>query len=206
MCRPWNIAMRDYQESVTTGQTDTWRDRQSDPNVPICFAGAQKLYSVPPTSLNVTLKGIKQLYCIVQTECWGIACIVTFLTTEINWHHKAPMISNARPMGSSNGRQLSYQWNKAEYSRLRNVLVMVQSSTGSREVSISEFNVTTRTVVSLVNLSLMARGTTTPYATSAENSGEVSMMNVHCPVALGYQKRSTVWFLLRDWVKENTSS
>ena len=36
MCRLRNIAMRDYQESVTTGQTDAG---QSDPDVPLCFAG-----------------------------------------------------------------------------------------------------------------------------------------------------------------------
>ena len=35
MCRLRNIAMRDYQESVTTRQTDG----QSDPYVPLCFAG-----------------------------------------------------------------------------------------------------------------------------------------------------------------------
>ena len=39
MCRLRNIAMRDYQESVTTGQTDA---RQSDPYVPLCFAGNTK--------------------------------------------------------------------------------------------------------------------------------------------------------------------
>ena len=39
MCRLRNIAMRDYQESVTSGQTDRWKDaRQSDPYVPLCFA------------------------------------------------------------------------------------------------------------------------------------------------------------------------
>ena len=36
MCHLQNIAMRDYKESVTTGQTDA---RQSDPYVPLCFAG-----------------------------------------------------------------------------------------------------------------------------------------------------------------------
>ena len=44
MCRLRNIAMRDYQESVTTGQTDAG---QNDPYVPICFAGDSKItYSV----------------------------------------------------------------------------------------------------------------------------------------------------------------
>ena len=43
MCCLRNIAMRDYQESVTTGQTDRQTDGQadagqSDPYVPLCFA------------------------------------------------------------------------------------------------------------------------------------------------------------------------
>ena len=37
VCHLRNIAMRDCQESVTSGQTDA---RQSDPYVPLCFAGA----------------------------------------------------------------------------------------------------------------------------------------------------------------------
>ena len=44
MCRLQNIAMCDqekcdYQLIVTTGQTDGW---QSDPYVPLCFAGDTK--------------------------------------------------------------------------------------------------------------------------------------------------------------------
>ena len=42
MCRLQNIhvAMRDYQESVTTGQTHRRTDAgQIDPYVPLCFAG-----------------------------------------------------------------------------------------------------------------------------------------------------------------------
>ena len=39
MCRLQNTDMRDYQ-SVTTGQTDAQTDAgQSDPYVPLCFAG-----------------------------------------------------------------------------------------------------------------------------------------------------------------------
>ena len=41
MCRLRNIAMRDYQDSVTTGQTHTHTQTdagQSDPYVPLCFA------------------------------------------------------------------------------------------------------------------------------------------------------------------------
>ena len=52
MCRLRNIAMRDYQESVTIGQTHRRTDRhthtqtdagQSDPYVPLCFAGDTKI-------------------------------------------------------------------------------------------------------------------------------------------------------------------
>ena len=48
MCRLQNKAMPDYQESVTTGQTHTRRDGQtdagqSDPYVPLCFAGDTKI-------------------------------------------------------------------------------------------------------------------------------------------------------------------
>ena len=39
MCRLRNIAMHDYQDSVSTGQTDAG---QSDPYVPLCFAGDTK--------------------------------------------------------------------------------------------------------------------------------------------------------------------
>ena len=49
MCRLRNIAMRDYQKSVTTkkgvtdGRTDGQTDAgQSDPHVPLCFAGGTK--------------------------------------------------------------------------------------------------------------------------------------------------------------------
>ena len=43
MCRLQNIAMQDYQKSVTTGQTDA---RQSDPYVPLCFAGDTKINQI----------------------------------------------------------------------------------------------------------------------------------------------------------------
>ena len=46
MCRLRNIAMRDYQESVTIGQTHTHTQTdagQSDPYVPLCFAGDTKM-------------------------------------------------------------------------------------------------------------------------------------------------------------------
>ena len=48
MCRLRNIAMHDYQESVTTGQTDGQTDRQTDAGqsnayLPLCFAGDTKM-------------------------------------------------------------------------------------------------------------------------------------------------------------------
>ena len=49
MCRLRNIAMRDYQESVTTGQTHG----QSDPYVPLCFAGDTK--SIPHNICGASL-------------------------------------------------------------------------------------------------------------------------------------------------------
>ena len=47
MCRLRNIALRDYQESVTTRQTDRQTHvrtdaRQSDPYVQLCLAGDTK--------------------------------------------------------------------------------------------------------------------------------------------------------------------
>ena len=43
MCRLRNIAMRNYQESVTTGQTHRQTVAgQSDPYVSLCFAGDTK--------------------------------------------------------------------------------------------------------------------------------------------------------------------
>ena len=41
MCRLRNIAMHDYQESVTTGQTDRWTDRQTDKVIPMCHNASQ---------------------------------------------------------------------------------------------------------------------------------------------------------------------
>ena len=45
MCRLRNIAMRDYQESVTTPDRQTHTHGQSDPYVPLCFAGDTKVGS-----------------------------------------------------------------------------------------------------------------------------------------------------------------
>ena len=44
MCRLQNKAMRDYQESVITTKTHRQTDTgQSDPYVPLCFAGSTKI-------------------------------------------------------------------------------------------------------------------------------------------------------------------
>ena len=59
MCRLRNIAMPDYQESVTTGQTNGQTDAgQSDPYVPLCFAGDTKItnldyFSIVHCGLNI---------------------------------------------------------------------------------------------------------------------------------------------------------
>ena len=46
MCHLQNKAMCDYQESVTIGQIDRQTDaEQSDPYVPLCFAGDTKMNS-----------------------------------------------------------------------------------------------------------------------------------------------------------------
>ena len=60
MSRMRNIVMGDYQESVTTGQTQEQTDpQQSDPFVPICFAGDTKSsylsISATPTSIATYL-------------------------------------------------------------------------------------------------------------------------------------------------------
>ena len=61
-----NIAMRDYHESVTTGQTDTHTQTdgqtdagQSDPYVPLCFAGDTKNIVLPfmQVSPNIHKRG-----------------------------------------------------------------------------------------------------------------------------------------------------
>ena len=51
MCRLRAIAMHDYQESVTTGQTDI---RKSYPYVPQCFAGNAKIVTLFWTMIWMT--------------------------------------------------------------------------------------------------------------------------------------------------------
>ena len=59
MCRLRNIAMRDYQENVTTGQThgQTTDAGQSDPYVPLCFAGDTKTVLFPR---DFSIEGTRQ--------------------------------------------------------------------------------------------------------------------------------------------------
>ena len=53
MCRLRNIAMRDYQESVTIGQTDTRTHRQTpDKVIPMCRYASQ-----------ATQKGVEEHVC-----------------------------------------------------------------------------------------------------------------------------------------------
>ena len=62
MCRLQNIALCDYKESMTTRQTDIRTDRQtdagqSDPYMPLCFAGDTK--NMP---LIIRSRGTKKNY------------------------------------------------------------------------------------------------------------------------------------------------
>ena len=81
MCRLRKIAMRDYQESVTTGQTDRHTDRQTDrrtdgqtdagqsyPYVPLCFAGDTKTDITKKNSYSMTSYNVMiwTLYGIVR--------------------------------------------------------------------------------------------------------------------------------------------
>ena len=57
MCHLWNIGMRDYQESVTIRQTQGQTDAgQSDPFVPLCFAGDTKRVQVRSAFAHVWKK------------------------------------------------------------------------------------------------------------------------------------------------------
>ena len=52
MCRLQNIAMRDYQESVTIGQTDTHTHRQTpDKVIPMCRYASQATQKVSYMSM-----------------------------------------------------------------------------------------------------------------------------------------------------------
>ena len=72
MCRLQNIAMRDYKESVTTGQTqtDVQTDAgQSDPYVPLCFAGNTKIvFVIKKTDGKRTAKRALIHYCITHIK------------------------------------------------------------------------------------------------------------------------------------------
>ena len=61
MCRLRNIAMRDYQESVTIGQTDARTHRQTpDKVIPMCryaSQATQKTRTVPYTAIYSEVKG-----------------------------------------------------------------------------------------------------------------------------------------------------
>ena len=67
MCRLQNIAMCDYQESMTAGQTHRRMDRQtdagqSDPYVPLCFPGDKIIM------LQLSVNGRSDIHVHVQTK------------------------------------------------------------------------------------------------------------------------------------------
>ena len=75
MCCLRNIALRDYQESVTTGQTDAG---QSDPYVPLCFAGDTKI-----VALDISLRNVRSLFKTRGATVTGCAPVVSFCCTEL---------------------------------------------------------------------------------------------------------------------------
>ena len=72
MCRLQNITMRDYQESVTTGQTDrhTHIDRQKpDKVIPICRYALQATQKVIcPCSFNLEAQKFAVRYQSLQVK------------------------------------------------------------------------------------------------------------------------------------------
>ena len=62
MCRLRNIAMRDYQESVTTGQTDTGTDRQRPHKViPMCRYASQALQKIVTAFQEMHVSPVKHI-------------------------------------------------------------------------------------------------------------------------------------------------
>ena len=57
MCRLQNLAMRDYQESVTTGHThtDRWTDETPDKVIPMCRYASQATQKCLGSAENLTV-------------------------------------------------------------------------------------------------------------------------------------------------------
>ena len=95
MCCLWNIAMQDYQESVTTGQSETHTRtdrqtdaRQSDPYVPLCFAGDTKTMGV-----SSDMSKNSKLYTVFLPETNKISKVLlqlqytAMITIKSLWYH-----------------------------------------------------------------------------------------------------------------------
>ena len=67
MCRLQNIAMHDYQESVTTGQTDA-RQTESDPYVLLCFTDDTIKLALP---LTITDRWAFQIYILSNCDSFN---------------------------------------------------------------------------------------------------------------------------------------
>ena len=75
----WLPRKYDYQESVTTGQTDGQTDAgQSDPYVPLCFAGDTKTIAIVPV-----------LWLLLWWWCWWLVWMMLSLPSskEKNFNH-----------------------------------------------------------------------------------------------------------------------
>ena len=90
---PANSSMRDYQESVTAGQTDTQTDRvtdawQSDPYVPLCFAGNTKIYiNCVPIRHNYRLR-----IAVIDSKSLQVAWAESFSPPPPLLTHRAPLL------------------------------------------------------------------------------------------------------------------
>ena len=110
----WNIAMRDYQESVTTGQTHRRTVGQtdaiqSDPYVPLCFAG--------DTTKHIPMKR----YHPVVPLCWDI-----WAKKNIQWKFVLPRSENRQNFGG---------WLTVLFSQMRQTSVLIVTISGVSEWS-----------------------------------------------------------------------
>ena len=95
MCRMRNIAKRDYQESVTTGQTHGQTDAgQSDPYVPLCFTGGTT------KKLMIYCKQLKDMEIAKRDFRVRLSShIAVTKTMSICWHQQKLCMTNFSTIG-----------------------------------------------------------------------------------------------------------
>ena len=80
MRRLRNIAMRDYQESVTTrqtrGRTDGWTDRQThDKVIPMCRYASQATQKCPKYSKAIMISTVRLIHNIQNILCMFVIAL-----------------------------------------------------------------------------------------------------------------------------------